>query len=1289
MEQKKIKKRVKSRRGISLLLIAAILLSLFAPTMLATTASGSTSVPLYSCGDVDGNGSIAIADVLEILKNLAKMNNSIDGNLSALKAATFQSKGSSPAIADALEILKRLAGMNSYFMTHPANGHCAHCAPDVAQTSPPQITYSANSVDFKDLTAHQIASSMRVGWNLGNTFDAHNGVDLTSSVSTLESRWLSGQVVTRELIQSVKAQGFDTIRIPVTWYQVADVNDNWKIRDDWMQRVKQVVDWAIAEDMYVILNTHHEEFEVGRPERGAFTLFNSVTSTNGSKTVTFEESKVFVRRMWEQIAPVFKDYNEKLILETLNEPRGKGSAAEWQGGTQEERDNLNILNQVAVDTIRASGGNNVHRIIMIPTYAAASHRESLNGFVTPNDPLNTVNKFILSVHIYEPNAVTDQGNANELSDIMIDRIDTALNRVELRANALGLPVVIGEWGTVGRVVMSDRAIQAGLYIGGGQYENRSVIGANARGFVTVWWDNGTQGRTGFALFERHAPHNVATITDVFEKQSSAQPIIDAIMKSVWKGAVHERIKVNFNSGGDVTGGTSTTTTSSSPGISNPTTVSSSAFSSSSISANSSSSTSSFSSISSVPSSSGGSTSSSSSNYSSSFSSGPTVSSESSGVPTSSSDSQSSSSSSSSAISSNSSSSGSGVIRFTITLNANGGSGSPASVQTSSGSAPGVITSDITPPTRPGYVFDGWYTSQTGGEKVSYYTSSGTVFTSDTEIWARWISEGDNSTVTSATTTNNTITGTTTSSTSSSSSTATTPSGVARFTITLNANGGTVSPTSVQTSSGTAPGVITSALPTPTRSGHTFNGWYTSQTGGTLVVAGTSSGTVFTSDTEIWARWSENGSGGNLQSVSASQVVSRMGAGWNLGNTFDAYSSGSSSYSNPINGSGWNWLASGNYANMTVTQMETAWLGGSSHAVTRQLIQNVKASGFNTIRIPVTWHKAISGSHTSSSFTIRAEWMTRVKQVVDWAIAEDMYVILNTHHDEYILPFSNSSETNQSRATLTRLWTLIGNEFNDSYGERLIFEVLNEPRVKGHAREWEGGSRAHRQNLNQLNQAAVDAIRATGGNNRYRILMIPTYAASSAPSWANNEGGAFDSFVKPTDTGNTVNKLILSVHAYDPGGWTGISGTGGSWSTSDITTVFNRIQTASNNFGMPVVLGEWGAVARHESATGSGEGTSGTGRAAYARTYTEEATKRGFVTVWWDTGLGGAVNAVEGRWGLFNRQTGALHYNNITNAIMAGTGSNSSAAAVETTTVTTAARAASIVGVAALEQVTAA
>jgi endoglucanase len=938
--------------------------------------------------------------------------------------------------------------------------------------------------------------------------------------------------------------------------------------------------------------------------------------------------------MWEQIAPVFRDYDHRLIFEVLNEPREKNSTAEWNGGTQEERLNLNILNQLAVDTIRATGGNNLHRILMVPTYAASPRVMAFQDFVMPSDPLSgSVNKLALSIHAYEPNGFCFVRGTADFSESHRLAVTNALERVASNAAAMNVPVIMGEWGSVNKENTSERAAHAEHY----------VRECTRLGIVTVWWDNGsdavgtTGGSDGFGLIRRGAPHSTT-----WDRAGNVQPIIDAIMR----GAPNVG-RLNVGSGGGTTTTVSQGTVTNSPG--NPTTTSS---------ANA---------VTTV------------STTITTPGNNPTTIGTTTGTPT----------NTTASVTMTTTTGGGGTPNTTTTANTTTNTTTTANTTTNTTTTSGnnnvttttvttttadtttsavVTTVTTTPPTttsatttttsggnnnQPGsgltfnLASDGRATRIADGNilRLELSASDAAAFagaTGGAVLTVTYTSDGNNS--------SRRISAWTNLSGSSVESLA--------FASEANHEAGSV----IRNPERITAGATTAAVTIPHRLLHS-NG-----NSATVIYLILTTDNVNTSDVtnnrgaaefsrfasialelrEAPGPGEPPGESGDFAALTAHQLVARMGAGWNLGNQFDAYSSGSTSYSNPINGSGWNWLAGGVYSAMSVSQMETAWVGGSANAVSRDLLNSVKTAGFDTIRIPVTWHKAIVGTHTSSSFTIREDWMARIKRVVDWSLEAGFVVILNIHHDEYILPFRDSATTTQAVTTVTRLWTLIGDEFKD-YGENLVFEVLNEPRIKGHGQEWQGGIRSHRQNLNRLNQASVDAIRATGGNNRYRILMIPTYAASSAPSWANNEGGAFDSFEMPNDTGNSVNKFILSIHAYDPGNFTGINGVNGSWSASDITTVFNRIYTTANRLNVPVVLGEWGAVARHDDHSNSAERT----RADYARTYTTEATRRGFVTVWWDTGLGGAVMTQEGRWGLFERSTGRVHYPNIVTAIMDG------------------------------------
>ncbi|MCL1789707.1 MAG: cellulase family glycosylhydrolase, partial [Oscillospiraceae bacterium] len=372
----------------------------------------------------------------------------------------------------------------------------------------PTATITASSDDFADLTADALVAQMGTGWNLGNTFDAHQGatgipswLGSNPSLDEIETMWLGGgssrldYVTTKSLIQKVKAEGFDTIRIPVTWFKVADRNNNWKIREDWMARIKEVVDWAVDEEMFIILNSHHDD--------------DYLKLNVGNASESDHAGNEFLTGIWGQIADTFKDYDEKLIFEGLNEPRNPCRQTpcrcpEWNGGTAVERENLNRLNQAFVNTVRESGGNNEYRILMVPTYAAGSNNNSLLGFKVPDDSAYNegVNKMIMSVHTYSPFNWAHDGNGSYGGK---STVTPDLNRVKKRADELvvpacpgepGVPLILGEWGSItASSPESDREIHADDYI----------TASRERGIVSVWWDNGSG---NFGIFNRPYPHDV-------------------------------------------------------------------------------------------------------------------------------------------------------------------------------------------------------------------------------------------------------------------------------------------------------------------------------------------------------------------------------------------------------------------------------------------------------------------------------------------------------------------------------------------------------------------------------------------------------------------------------------------------------------------------------------------------------------------------------------------------------------------------------------------------------------
>lgn len=197
----------------------------------------------------------------------------------------------------------------------------------------------------------------------------------------------------------------------------------------------------------------------------------------------------------------------------------------------------------------------------------------------------------------------------------------------------------------------------------------------------------------------------------------------------------------------------------------------------------------------------------------------------------------------------------------------------------------------------------------------------------------------------------------------------------------------------------------------------------------------------------------------------------------------------------------------------------------------------------TVRIPVSWH-----NHLDSDFNINEEWLGKVSEIVNYALSQDMYVILNIHHDCekssgftspdydpewaagnkdcYIYPDNEHLES--SIKYVTKIWEQLGEEFKDC-DNHLVFETMNEPRQVGNIHEWwyADDECCHEalECITQINQAAVDAIRKTGGNNSNRYIMVPATSAKAEAAMQSKY------FKMPEDSAK--DRLILSVHAYEP------------------------------------------------------------------------------------------------------------------------------------------------------------
>ncbi len=281
---------------------------------------------------------------------------------------------------------------------------------------------------IETITPVELCEEISIGWNLGNSLDATGGSGLDT-----ETSW-GNPKTTEELILAVKKAGFNAVRVPTTWYKHVS-GTNYTIDAEWMDRVQEVVDYAYDNGMYVILNAHHEDF-------------------NDPYESTYKQASKELCAIWKQVATRFKDYDERLIFEGQNEPRKKGTNVEWNGGDAEGRKVVNKLNADFVKTVRATGGNNKYRCLMIPTYAASAG--GLNGFELPDD-----DRLIVSIHAYTPYnfAMNYGGGTKKFSSTdrnSVQEIDWLASTLNEKFISKGIGAIIGECGATDKDNLSDR-----------------------------------------------------------------------------------------------------------------------------------------------------------------------------------------------------------------------------------------------------------------------------------------------------------------------------------------------------------------------------------------------------------------------------------------------------------------------------------------------------------------------------------------------------------------------------------------------------------------------------------------------------------------------------------------------------------------------------------------------------------------------------------------------------------------------------------------------------------------
>lgn len=346
--------------------------------------------------------------------------------------------------------------------------------PTMAATEAPTMIPVNVEGTISGLTAFEITSSMIVGWNLGNTLDS-TGSHITYDTAPAKSVMAWGNdEPTKELFEAVKAGGFNTVRIPTTWYQHVkydDAKDMYVINPDWLAYVKQTVEYAYDLNMFVILNCHHEDW-ANAPK------FDDAAYEKASKMLT---------DIWSQVATVFADYDQHLIFEGMNEPRqtGLGSSVEWGGGDSDSWKYINNLNQVFVNTVRGQGSAaNSERLLMLPGYCASSNISTIKAIEVPENSGNIA----LSVHAYYPyffamatdkyanHSFPGKSGYGENYESSIKALFRDLEKVSADKK---VPIIIGEFGASDFNNTEDRARWATCFLSC----------AKDAGIPCVFWDN--------------------------------------------------------------------------------------------------------------------------------------------------------------------------------------------------------------------------------------------------------------------------------------------------------------------------------------------------------------------------------------------------------------------------------------------------------------------------------------------------------------------------------------------------------------------------------------------------------------------------------------------------------------------------------------------------------------------------------------------------------------------------------------------------------------------------------
>ncbi|GAB3168865.1 cellulase family glycosylhydrolase [Myceligenerans halotolerans] len=332
-------------------------------------------------------------------------------------------------------------------------------APAGAQTAPAQ-TAAEQSPSAAPTSSAEIVAAMQPGWNLGNSLDAQ------CCGEGGETAWGNPRV-DETFFDDIKAEGFNSVRIPVSWGNHTGPAPDYTVEPETMERVQEIVGFALDADLYVMINTHHDSWQ---------------WITNLAQPEQHDQVMAQYGATWTQIAETFKDYPQELMFESVNEV---GFDASWSGGGAEDHRLMAELNSSFHEIVRSSGDNNTDRLLVLPTLHTGSDPDNMDALaaeiVALDDPMLAATTHNYGFWPFSVNIAGYTTYNEEVQDLMAQdfqrQVDTFVSQ--------GVPVIIGEYSlhdNYGNRVERGESLKF--------FEHFGYL-ARTSGITTMWWDNGT------------------------------------------------------------------------------------------------------------------------------------------------------------------------------------------------------------------------------------------------------------------------------------------------------------------------------------------------------------------------------------------------------------------------------------------------------------------------------------------------------------------------------------------------------------------------------------------------------------------------------------------------------------------------------------------------------------------------------------------------------------------------------------------------------------------------------